>query len=483
MVNPVEVIGGARRRIALIAALRAGLYLPLPAVTLLVIGFALGQLGASTWGRWGYVLDSAVATSVRTGLVLAGLVLLLTGAVFALRAYRTANDFVGAAERVDTVVNGHQEILTLAALADPARIEEVRPMRTSLFPVLWRRAIGMLGNFEARQAFRFEIGAPLGRSSALTLGAVILLGVAMLVLVRPPTPEEAQAQRLREIASEIEKSPSQSAKSLAQKVLAAAAALENPKLPPQEKLEQVTAAMKELEKYSSAKAETSARGGSGGSGGNGNSGKGEGKGSGEGKGEGKGKGPGPGTNQGPKSGKDQIAELRNELSKAEARIETESASGGKPEPKPSNEEKASNAPKAGEKPDQRGPGKQELARIEALMPGAGEQPRAGGKPKQEKNQKGAKGDTHLGEFPAPEAFERFYKLGEKGPPLELKDARYVVFRLPSEVSGGGGGKTVLDTSQPSATTPYANIPLKEQRMEAAPEERQLVPPRYRDLIH
>jgi len=69
-----------------------------------------------------------------------------------------------------------------------------------------------------------------------------------------------------------------------------------------------------------------------------------------------------------------------------------------------------------------------------------------------------------------------------GLPIDLRDARYLIFRLPSATSAAGGGKTVLDTERPAASTPYSNVPLKEERLEAAPDERQLVPPRYRDLI-
>jgi hypothetical protein len=408
--------------------------------------------------------------------------MLLAGAALALRAYGKANDFVGAAERVDTLVDGHQQVLTLATLADPEKAEAARPPRTQLFPVLWRRVIGLVGSLDVKRALPFEVGAPLARSSILALGAVVLLGLAMLALVQPPTAGQGEAARLRKITQKLESTASPYNKSLAQKVLAAASALENPKLPPQEKLKQLADVMNELRKRPPTPPETSARRGSGTSGGEGKSGKGKGTGNGTGEGAGKGKGPGPGQNEGAKKGKEQIAELRNEVSKAQARIEMESESGGKPEAQPSSAEQAGKAPKAGEKPNQKQLG-EKLAKVEAPVTGKMEpklpQP---GPSAAKKNQKGAQGDTHLGQFPAPEKFERFYKLGEHGPALEIRDARYVVFRLPSEVSSGAGGETVPDTSRPKAATPYVNIPLKEQRLEAAPEERQLIPPRYRDLI-
>jgi hypothetical protein len=89
----------------------------------------------------------------------------------------------------------------------------------------------------------------------------------------------------------------------------------------------------------------------------------------------------------------------------------------------------------------------------------------------------------LGDFPKAANYERFYKLGEKGPPIDIRDARYVVFRMPAAVvSAGGEGKTVADASNPSASVPYTNVPLKEGQATASPDEQQLVPPRYRDLI-
>jgi hypothetical protein len=59
----------------------------------------------------------------------------------------------------------------------------------------------------------------------------------------------------------------------------------------------------------------------------------------------------------------------------------------------------------------------------------------------------------------------------------------VTFRLPTDtLAAGGEGKTVPDTGRPAAQTAYTNAPLREQRLAISPDERQLVPPRYRDLI-
>jgi hypothetical protein len=80
-------------------------------------------------------------------------------------------------------------------------------------------------------------------------------------------------------------------------------------------------------------------------------------------------------------------------------------------------------------------------------------------------------------------YERFYKAGE-GPGLEIHDARYVTFRLPSAAIGNAGvGRTVADTEHPVASAAFTNAPLKPERLTDTPDERQLVPPRYRDLIH
>jgi hypothetical protein len=107
---------------------------------------------------------------------------------------------------------------------------------------------------------------------------------------------------------------------------------------------------------------------------------------------------------------------------------------------------------------------------------------AGGTPSGRRDDKGSMGDTHLGEMPKAGNYERFYKAGE-GPPLEIHDARYVTFRLPSTVVGNAeAGRTVADAEHPAASVGYTNAPLKQERLGDTPDERQLVPPRYRDLI-
>lgn len=92
------------------------------------------------------------------------------------------------------------------------------------------------------------------------------------------------------------------------------------------------------------------------------------------------------------------------------------------------------------------------------------------------------GDTHLGEFPKASNYQRFYKLGENGPAINVRDARYVTFRLPTEIESPGEGAIVPDNSRLRAITPYTNAPLNQQRLPVSPDEQQLVPPRYRELI-
>jgi hypothetical protein len=65
----------------------------------------------------------------------------------------------------------------------------------------------------------------------------------------------------------------------------------------------------------------------------------------------------------------------------------------------------------------------------------------------------------------------------------MRDARYVMFRIPGATVSAGTGKTVLDSERHKATTAYVNAPLAPSSDNAPPDERQLVPPRYRDMIH
>ncbi len=198
--------------------------------------------------------------------------------------------------------------------------------------------------------------------------------------------------------------------------------------------------------------------------------------------------PGPAVPAPGKKNNQQIADLQNELAKAKEQIEKDSAPNGNSIPKPAPGDKPGNALTPGQNPNQPGAANRADAAAQNNAPKPGQngspQDKSGpGGDQTANNDKGSdKGDTRLGQFPAPVRYDRFYKPGEKGPPIELRDARYVVFRLPSAPSSSGGGKTVLDTERPEASAPYSNAPLKAEQLEATPDERQLVPPRYRDLI-
>ena len=491
MINPVEQIAAARRRLKWVAAVRAGLALFVPAVTALVLAAALGSIGTATWERMGFVLAPTRLSGLRLVLLAASVVAFAGCALLAWRAYREADDFLDAAGHVDDAVNGHQEIVTLATLVDLATPQAQRAERTPLFPLLWQRAVDYLERFDPNGAFAFEVRRPLRRSLPIAAAMILVLAAVALALVRPPTAEQLQASKLRAAAQQLADSPSPADKELASKILAAADAMENPKLPPQEKLERLAEAMRELQKQQQGSSpQQSARNASGSGNGKGNSGKGSGQANGQGNGQGQGAGNGQGKSQGqneqnpkgPKSDQ-QIVELRNDISKAQAQIET-GAGANKNASKPGQGEKG-NALKPGKNPNEKGPSPQPDAMAQGKIPlpdtsAKGQMPKGGAN--SGKNQKGGHGDTHLGEFPVAENFQRFYKPGE-GAPIEIRDARYVVFRLPTEVVSASGGKIVPDTNRPTASVPYANVPLKAERLDATPQERQLVPPRYRDLIH
>jgi hypothetical protein len=493
-VNPVEQIAAARLRLKRVAAVRSGVALLVPALTALILAAALGAIGSATWERIGYALTPARLGGLRLALLAAGLAGLGGCALMAWRAWHEADNFMDAAGRVDEAVDGHQEIVTLASLADPAESPSQRAQRTPLFPLLWHRAAGYLERFDPNGAFAFEVRRPLMRSLPVAAAMVVILAAAASALVRPPTPEQLEARKLRAAAQRLASSPSTADKDLASKVLAAAKALENPDLPPQQKLARLAAVMSELQKQQQGSTpQQSAKNSSGSGSSKGNSGKGIGQGNGQsqdsgngqgkGHGQGQGQGEGQGNNpNGPKS-KEQIVELRNDLSKAQAQIETGLGSSSNA-PKPGQGDKGS-ALKPGTNPNEKGPSQQLDAMAQGNLPkpdasARGQLPSGG--TKGGKNEKGGNGDTHLGEFPVAENFPRFYKPGE-GPAIEIRDARYVVFRLPTEVVSANGGKLVADTGRPTASVPYTNVPLKAERLDAAPEERQLVPPRYRDLIH
>jgi hypothetical protein len=522
--NPVETIGAARARLARLAAIRAMLCAVAPALTAIALGLLLEPIGSLTWARYGYSLAPDRANVLSLALVGAGIVVLAAGLVIAFRAYRRADDFVSAAAELDDRLECNQEIVTFATLADPSAPESGRARRTPLFPILWRRAIALFGGLDVRREFRLEVGEPLKRSSIFAGVVALAMVLATLGLVRAPTPANREAAKLRAIAEEIAKTatgPGDTA--LADKIRAAADALESPELPPEEKKKRIEDAMREAnhaaEKRNISEAGKNQAAGKS----TAQSGKGNGKSQGQGNSSGTGSGQakagtgsgqtaggnnpgsgngGAGNNSGKNDGGNGSAkndkndrnkgansniELNNELAKAEAQVETPNAKNPGPDSKPGNDKNQSGANKPGDKPDLNGGSQPDPNRPgEIPRPGAnGDRnvPSAGGNPKNNRDMGSNMGDTHLGEMPTSTNAQRFLKPGEKGSTVDIKDARYVMFRLPGAPTSGNGGRTVLDADQPKATTAYVNAPLAPSADDAPPDERQLVPPRYRDMIH
>jgi hypothetical protein len=517
--NPVEIIGSAGARIARLAAIRVFLGAVGPALTAIILGLLLGPIGDLTWARWGYVLPPERADLLSMALLAVGAVAIVVGGVIAYRTYRGRLDFLGAAAELDDLLDSQEQIITFATLANPQGPEGMRARRTPLFPVLWRRAIACFEGFDARREFRLEVGEPLKRSSIFAGVVALAMILATLGLVRPPTAETREAAKLRAIAVRIARSATTAEdSSLVAKIREAANALENPKTPPQEKKKRIEEAMQQAEKAKE-KRNNSQSGNGQGTGtskaqtgkGTGNSkGTGEGKsesaGTGEGKsGTGQGKneqGKGSGKNEGGKGGKgsakndnkdkndknksDSNIDLQNELAKAEAQVETADAknpgqdNGG-------GDDKNKSGSKPGEDQNQKG-GNQPDPNLAGNIPKPGANgnrniPAAGGNSKDNLDRGSNLGDTHLGEMPSPQKVQRYLKPGEKGDAIDIKDARYVMFRIPGATVSAGSGKTVLDNERHKARTEYVNAPLAPSSDNAPPDERQLVPPRYRDMIH
>jgi hypothetical protein len=513
--NPIEIIGSAGARIARLAAIRVFLCAVGPALTAIALGLLLGPIGDLTWTKWGYSMAPDRADALSLSLLAVGAIALVAGAVLAYRAYRGRIDFLGAAAELDYLLDSQEQIVTLATLANPMGPEGIRARRTPLFPVLWRRAIACFEGFDAKREFRLEVGEPLRRSSILAGVVALAMILATLGLVRAPSPESTEAAKLRAIAVRIARSSSAADDStLVAKIREAADALENPKLPPEEKKKRIQEAIQQAEKAAE-KRNNSQSGKDQGTGksnaqtGKGNSkatgqGKSESAGNGEGKagtGEGKNEaGKGSGKNESGKGGKGSAKndnndknkgdkssiELQNELAKAEAQVETADAKNPGPDNRPGDDKNKGGA-KPGDDQNRKG-GNQPNPNLPGNIPKPGANgnrniPAAGGNNKDNTDRGSNLGDTHLGEMPLPVSAQRYLKPGEKGGPLDIKDARYVMFRLPGARSSGGSGKTVLDTERHKATTAYVNAPLAPSSDNAPPDERQLVPPRYRDMIH
>jgi hypothetical protein len=520
--GPIDIIVNARLRLQRIAAIRGFMLALIPVIVAFAFAILIDPIGRLTFTRFGYALSGGREAMLRDFLAFVGVAFLIVGAIRAFLAWRRAADFVAAAEQVDSRIGAHEEIVTLATLSNPdARVAAgVRSAsRTSppspLFPILLKRASALLAGFDPIRAFPLDVGEPLKRSSIFAGVFAALMILATLGLVRPPSPMQAEAARLNKIADEIARTATTSDDTaLAERVHDAASALDNPSLPPEQKMAKLAAVKEELGKRSESAQQQRSASGFGSGKGNSKNGKGSGEGTAEAQASasgGAGKGEGSGGSAGNQSGKNaaggaesssankqgsqnndqnakaknqQNIELQNELAKAEAKIEAPNAQlpGSSNSP---GSDKSLPGPTAGANPKQKGPG------ANPNLPGNVPEPEQGAKGDKNmpstgnssgKDRGTGLGDTHLGEFPTANNAQRYLKPGEGGS-ATIKDARYVTFKIPGAPLSGASGRAVLDSSRPAASTPYVNAPLAATKDNAPPDERQLIPPRYRDLIH
>ncbi len=494
MTDPVKAIHTVRDRLARLAAMQT-LAAALPAlIVLTTAAIFVRALGEQSWKRLGFALAPDTLAVVQMVLLWTAVIGLAAAVAAGLWFFRRSSDPIVAAELIDRRLGCHQEVLTLAALAEA-------PERSPLFPVLWRRAAQHLDRLDPARNFPFDLRRTLRQAALLTASTVGLLIAAMSVLLAANKPPfAAEARQLRKIAREIAASSpaDHQTQQLAAHLRAATDALENPKVPPLTKAEQLARVEQELKAQQERHQQQPTQAGKGESTGKANGKGNHGQGSGEAReaagqgreGAGAGQGKGGGKASGEDSGKSgtgevQLAQARQDISKLQARLEAEARL------KSGQQQKSglkAREPRPGEQPD--------LARLEGNgnLPNPN-QPKPGAQHNQEqgklqheqpgqprKDYGSSQGDTHLGQFPQPGNFERFYKAGEHGVPLDVKNARYVLFRIPPALISAGAGKSVIDKDRPSATVPYANLPLKEERVAAEPDERQLIPPRYRELL-
>jgi hypothetical protein len=479
--NPVEVISAAKTRLATVAAIRAGVFFVLPAIVAGALGAVTPQIATLARDLLGYLLAPPHIFAIRVSLFALSGLALLAAIVRAALAYRNSEDFVATAEQVDRRVNAHQQVVTLATLAAPGISADEKVRRSPLFPVLWRNVMNALAAFDPRQAFAIQIGRPLRNSSLAASALIVALALAMLALATPPSPLQRTAIELQKLADKIDQTATTPEEhKLAKAVRKVAEDLLKPDVPDKQKEQEIQQAIAMATKADQMKSASGAMKGSGSGSGEGNAAAGSGN-SPNAKGM-SGTGPGQGNKQKTKNGSSDSIQLKNELAKAEAQVETNDTAATSPGSK---SPKNSSAPAPGPNPnEQGGSAKNPNQKGNAPMPvpqpdqlAGKKQQTAGGK---QFSKGGTSGDTHLGEMPAPTRTERFYKPGEKGAPLE--DARYVVFRIPPASSTGGDGKMVTDTDRTKAATPYSNAVLAASSDNAPPDERQIVPPRYRDLI-
>jgi hypothetical protein len=487
LINPLEIIERARRRLARLALVRLLLQAALPLTVTVTIAGGFNLINEFSFDRFGFLMEPARARLFLVSLLALTLFELGALALIARRAWSHAGDWVRAAELIDRAVGARQEILSLASLSVPESAETAN-MRSVLFPLLKERAANYLAAFDPRAAFKLQVREPIVRSFILAMSAAAALIAAAFALMIRPTPVQLLTDRLQLLANTI----AESAPGPAQQQLAAASRdvardLLSPKLPPQEKLAELQALERELEKYQLQHPNSaSGTGNSQGSGKGNGAGQGEGNSSGSGSGAGTGSGSGNSQNGSGKHGKDdqQTLELHNDIANAQMKLEQEAASGEQPNPKNNSSKVKGSAPSPGSNPNQPGGGNSQNGNkpIPQVQTMASAKMPSGESPGARRNDQGSMGDTHLGEFPKGGNYQRFYKLGEHGAAINIRDARYVTFQLPTEIQAGDAGSIVPDANRSRAMAPYTNAPLKAERLPASPDEQQLVPPRYRELI-
>jgi hypothetical protein len=495
--DPVKVIQTVKQRLARLAAFQTLTALTPPLIVLAAVAFGLRSVGEQTWERWGFMLGAGGTRGLQIALLSAIALGILIAAVLVIISIGRSQDTIGAAELIDRKLGCRQEVLTLAMLADGDRSS----LRSPLFPLLWRHAAEHLDRLDPARTFPLQFRQPLRQAFFLTVCTIGLLaaGISVLLAANKP-PLGADARELRRIAREIASSGKNAeAHELAEKLRAVANTLLSPDVPPEIKLQQLASVEQQLkaqqEREQQQREQQQAAGSAkGNSTGKGNRGEASGKqtaGNGQ-QGEGKGNGNGNGTGKGNgDKGKTtnfaiELTKARKDLAKLQVQLEAEA---GKHQPESSDAGGLkARAPKPGEQPNlamlnRGGNSSNNLNQIKSGQQHKQDSNSArepSGQPR--KDFGSSQGDTHLGQFPKPGNYERFYKAGEHGPPLDIKNARYVLFRIPPAALTAGGGKSVIDNQRVSATVPYANLPLKDERIAADPDERQLVPPRYRDLL-
>jgi hypothetical protein len=486
LIDPIKVIVESRDRIARLAAIRIFLLLTLPCLVTIALAASFNALNGFALDYLGYWLEEPLSGWFHRALMVLALVELAACVYLGWRAWSENNDIVRTAEEIDRRTTRRQEVVTLASLYRLNGPEKVST--PPLFPVLWARVAAALERFDPASSFRLEIRQPLIRSSFLAAAALVFFGATAFALMTRAGPAELIGHRLAEVADLVGKAETTSGDH--QLVSAAhdvAKDLVNPKLPPREKIAELRALERELRKFEASN--------QGGTQADGSSSRGNGSGSGNGTEGGNGAsglvrstGSSPSTSGHGRhdSAAQQIVKLQNEISKAQMELQqkTESAqkqstSGG------ISSGRAGTGPKSGTNPQQSGSQSAAGAgnRLPQPQPLASGEMASGRNPSSPLTSKGSLGDTHLGEFPEPGNYQRFYQPGEQGPPITIRNARYVTFQLPTATETAGSGPLVTDKSHPQATTPYSNAPLVQQRLAALPDEEQLVPPQYRELIH